>query len=372
MRVMNGVPGLARNVGWRVLLVAGLVAPLCAQIDPRTALLERAGWDAIEAGRAHAAAAAFEEALAADPKNPQLALGAGTAAYLERRDADAEQLLERALTLDPELIAALDLIGQVRYRRGDLAGAIRAYETLAARSADADVAAALDRWRREAELHDRMRQAVGQHFTVSFEGPQEEALAAKALESLERAYFRIGDVFATYPNEPIAVVLYTGEQFRDITRSPAWAAGAFDGTIRVPMRGALGKDAELDRIMAHEFTHALIRGLAPRGVPTWLNEGLAAALESPDPAPASNRPAAIVPLAALQSSFGRLSDRDAQIAYRSSAEAARRLLEDAGGIGVANLLRDLGAGIAFDTAFLHRIQRTLPEFEASLNDQITR
>ena len=69
--------------------------------------------------------------------------------------------------------------------------------------------------------------------------------------------------------DPIAVVLYTGEQFRDITRAPSWAAGAYDGVIRVPMRGALDKREELDRVLSHEFTHALIRTLASRGVPAW-------------------------------------------------------------------------------------------------------
>src|SRR5688572_17904099 len=123
-----------------------------------------------------------------------------------------------------------------------------------------------------------MQMAVGNHFTVSFSGPEEADLAAKALESLDIAYWRIGQVLNTYPATPVPVVLYTTEQFRDITRAPEWAAGAYDGIIRVPMRGALAKTAELDRVMAHEFAHALLRTLAPTGVPTWLNEGLAAAL----------------------------------------------------------------------------------------------
>ena len=37
----------------------------------------------------------------------------------------------------------------------------------------------------------------------------------------------------------ITVVLYSREQFRDITRSPQWAAGMFDGEIRVPVHGTL-------------------------------------------------------------------------------------------------------------------------------------
>ena len=61
-----------------------------------------------------------------------------------------------------------------------------------------------------------------------------------------------------------------------------------------------------------------------------------------------------------------MSGGEAQFAYAASAVAARRLLDEAGGAAVANLLRDLGEGIDFETAFLHRIQKSLADFEASL------
>ncbi len=346
-----------------------LSASLLAQIDPKTALLERSAWSALNAGQAHAAAEAFRDALAADPKNARLHLGAGMAAALERRDADARDEFERALALDSKLSQARALLGQMQYRMGDVAGAIRTYETVIAEHPDDRSArATLERWRREAELHDRMQQAVGSHFTVSFEGPREEEVASQALESLDRAYWRIGQMLGSYPNDPIHVVLYTSEQFTDITRSPAWAAGAYDGTIRVPMRGALDNPKELDRVLAHEFTHALIRTLAKRGVPTWLDEGVATALEGDSLDWAENSVAkggAPVPLRALQAGFSRFSGAEAQLAYATSALAAHRLLKEAGGFAVANLLRDLGDGVEFEASFLHRIQRSFADFQST-------
>jgi hypothetical protein len=116
--------------------------------------------------------------------------------------------------------------------------------------------------------------------------------------------------------------------------------------------------------------HALIHSVAPRGVPAWLNEGLAAALESDDlewAVERARKARAPVPLASLQTSFGRLSGDQAQIAYATSALAARRLIDEAGGAAVTNLLRDLGEGVAFESAFLHRIQRTFTEFQAMLS-----
>jgi len=352
-------------VGW--LAWAAIVG---AQPDPKTALLERAGWNALVAGRARDAADAFREALAADPRNARLHVGAGTAAFLERRDSDARQALELALTLDPRLTRARALLGQVFYRSGDLPAAIGTYETLIAEAPDDKQArATLDRWRREAELNERLHQTVGSHFTVSFEGPEEAPLAEKALDALERAYWRIADTLSAYPLAAIPVVLYSNEQFRDITRSPSWAAGAYDGTIRVPMRGALADPEELDRVLAHEFTHALVRGIAPRGVPTWLNEGLATALERGDLSWAERRvrdARGRVELSALTGSFGRLTGAQAQLAYAASALAVRKLIEDAGGFAIANLLRDLGDGVSFDAAFAHRMQRSFSDFQASV------
>ncbi|MEO8256745.1 MAG: tetratricopeptide repeat protein [Acidobacteriota bacterium] len=352
-----------------LLVLALLASPAAAQIDPGTALLEKAGWDALGAGNPRSAAEAFRAAIAADAKNARLHLGAGAAAYLERRDEDATRALDRALALDPRLADARTLLGEIRYRSGDLAGAIGVYERIVADAPDDERhRETLARWRREAELHDRLRQSLNDRFTVSFEGPAEAPLAAQALESLDRAYWRIGQDLSTYPTRPISVVLYTAEQFRDITRSPAWAAGAYDGTIRVPLRGALENPAELDRVLAHEFTHALIHTIAARNVPTWLNEGMAAAFESADVEWARERAhgtPAQMPLELLRTSFGRLSGSQAQLAYATSALAARQLLDEAGGLGVANLLRDLGAGVEFDAAFAHRLQRTFTDWIAS-------
>ena len=341
-----------------------------AQSSPKAAMLEQDAWAALDAGKAQAAEQAFRDAIALDPKNARLHLGLGSAAFVLRRDAVAKASLEQALVLTPGLTRARAQLAQVAKRQGDLPEAIRLYEVVAAEvPGDAGVRDTLDRWKRELELHDRMRLTVGDFFTVSFEGPGDADMAAQALESLNRAYWRICALFGAFPPKSVPVVLYSGEQFRDITRSPQWAAGAFDGTIRVPMRGALEQGEDLDRVLAHEFAHALIRSLATRTLPTWLNEGLASVLESDSLGWAEDRVAKAVrvpSLTVLAGSFSKLSGADAQVAYAASALAARRLLDEAGGAAVANLLRDLGDGVDFEAAFLHRIQRSFADFQASL------
>ena len=346
------------------------LAVLAAQNSPRVAMLEQAGWEALKANRLQVAADAFREAIALDPKNAALRVGAGMAAALQRRDEDAKAHFEQALALDPKLTVARAQLAHVVRRQGHYQEAIRLLEMVAANApGDAAVRELLERWQRERDLHERMRLEVGDFFTVSFEGPEDAALASQALESLTRAYWRICDVFGAFPPKSIPVVLYTREQFRDVTRSPQWAAAAYDGIIRVPMRGAGERGEDLDRVLAHEFAHALIRSLATRNLPTWLNEGLASVLESDDLDWATHivdKAGFVPPLRRLTPPFAKLSGGDAQLAYAASALAARRLLDEAGGTAVANLLRDLGAGIEFEDAFQRRIQKSLAEFEATL------
>ena len=353
-----------------LLATLALAAPCLAQTsDPRIVLMENAAWDALNKGQTRTAADIFRQALASDPNNARLHFGAATAAFSDRRDDDAKSELDRALALEPKYANAQRLMGQVLYRKGDLLGAIRIYDTLLKEApADAAAKSALDRWQREFDLQLRMQQTYGGHFAVSFEGPAEEDLALKAVDSLNRSLERICNVLNTYPTETIPVILYTTAQFTDITRAPSWAAGAYDGTIRVPMRGALDDEKELDRVLAHEFTHALVHTLAKSAIPTWLNEGLATALEAESLDWAEHRitEAKPVPLSALRRSFGQFTGGQAVLAYATSALAVRRMLQEAGGFAVANLIRDLGDGVDFDTAFTHRIQRSFDDFQAAL------
>jgi len=355
------------------LLLAALTcaAPAAAQTsDPRIALMERAAWNALANGQNKTAADIFRQALASDPTNAQLHVGAAAAAYADRRDDDAKSELDRALALDAKLASARQLLGLVLHRRGDLLGAIRVYESLAGdAAAEKTTQATLDRWRREFDLQLRMQQTFSDRFAVSFEGPAEEALATKAVTSLSQALDRICAVLNTYPTRTIPVVLYTSEQFTDITRAPSWAAGAYDGTIRVPVRGALDEEGELDRVLAHELTHAIVHTLASSAIPMWLNEGLATALESTnlDWARQTVAQAQPVPLDVLTRSFSRLTGGQAKLAYATSALAVQQMLDEAGGIAVANLIHDLGDGVDFETAFARRIQRSFEDFEAALH-----
>ncbi len=353
------------------LLVLTIFAPFAltgsAAQQRSAAQLSKAGWDALNAGRIQDAATAFDEALRAGPQTSSTLLGAGVAARLQGRTDDVRRLLVDALKIEPSLTAASLLLGSVLYQSGDLDGAIDTYQrALAFRPNHPQLTKQLEAWRKESDLHSGFRQTLGDHFTVMFEGPAEADLASRAVALLEADYWRIGTALSIYPSGVTTVILYTREQFHDITRSPSWAGGAFDGRIRMPVQGALQNRAEFERVLAHEFTHALIQSVAARGVPTWLHEGLADCFDGSDVRKKEQQirqSEARVPLSRLEGSFDGLTTKEATLAYAQSAVAVHQLLEDPGLLAIANLLTDLGRGVPFAEAFERNMLISYDEFQ---------
>jgi tetratricopeptide (TPR) repeat protein len=353
-----------------LLLALGFLSAALAGQRRTAAQNAREGWDALNAGKPQEAALAFEEGLKQEPREPGLLLGAGLSAHLLGQSDNARRYLVDALKYDPTLTPASLLLGEILYRSDDLSGAIQTYENALGYAADNRVLTAkLEAWRKEAALHERFARKLTDHFTVLFEGPAEAELAAKSVAILESAYWRIGSALYTYPSDVITVVLYTREQFRDITRAPEWAGGAFDGRIRMPVLGALKDPKEFERVLAHEFTHALVKSLAPRNVPQWLNEGLAMNFEGSDLAPqlervrtAESRHA----LTALEAPFAGMNGASAALAYAQSAAAVKLLIDEAGAPAIVGILTELGQGVPFADAFERHTNIPYAEFQKRL------
>jgi Tfp pilus assembly protein PilF len=327
-----------RRVAVAIAFVVGSVAGVVAQASRA----EQVGAQALRDGDADRAAAVFAEGLQQYPANPNLHFGAGVAAHLRGRNDEARAALQRALELEPEFLGAAALYGELAYQHGDVDVAIRTYErALAYAPMNQNLASRLAVWRAEASKERRL----DGRFSIAFDGPSEARLAAHATQTLQTSYWRLGMTLGAYPSDSIAVVFYTREAFQAATGAPEWAGGAFDTRIRMPVRGALAVQAEFDRILTHELAHAMIAGLAPRGIPAWLHEGLATYLEPGDvrAAVVRLRGAPTVPLASLQQGFGELTAEQALVAYDESLVAASVVAERLGP-NMSLLLESLGRG----------------------------
>ena len=361
----------------RGVLAVGLVlacaSPSTAQRVTKDAqTLAKEGATALNQRRFDDALTAFTAAAAQRPNDGNIALGAGLAAVMLGRAGDAETWLVRALKLQPNLTQASIVLGELQHRGGRLEEAIATYEAALKLATKADTGQFEDRlsaWRKEQQLVGRFSKSQGTHFTVLFDGPTDEFLARRIVDHLESAYLHVGEALSAYPTQPITVVLYTRQQFQDITRTPAWSGAAYDGRIHLPVLGALRQTEQLDRVLTHEFVHAVVANIGGPAVPVWLNEGLATVLE-PGGVEQSDAVLAAVnlrpPLQQLHGSFSGLTPAQARLAYAYSAHAVQRIIALRGAYAVVGLLRDLARGVDFNTAFGKNAQMRYDEFDAMI------
>jgi len=315
--------------------------------------LNDAGWKALRDGYGSRAAGLFADALALRPDDPVLLMGSGAAAHAQGKQKDAMTRLRQALTMKPDLTPASVLLGRIAFDEGEVDLAVRTYESaLKYAPGDAEIARTLDEWRKDAGIHGSFDELRYERFRILFEGHDERSLAMDATRVFNSAFFRIAGRLGEYPSGTIVAVLYTEQQFRDVTRAPKWSGGAYDGRIRMPVAGAAQQPELFEKVLTHELTHAVIAGIAPTGVPAWLNEGLAQYFDGTDANGAKRRMRALgraIPLKHLEGGFGGLGAADAQVAYDESLLAVN-LIAERPGFGWTRLLHQLEDGGSVEDA----------------------
>jgi tetratricopeptide (TPR) repeat protein len=313
--------------------------------------LNDAGWKALRDGYEDRAAKLFAEALELRPNDAVLLMGAGAAAHARGKQKEAMASLQKALEVMPGLTPASLLLGQIAFDEGDVELAVRTYESaLKHAPGNTELTRTLDEWRSEATVHKSFDELRYERFRVLFEGHAEQSLARQATDVFNSEFFRIANTLGEYPPNTIVAVLYTEQQFRDLTRAPTWAGGQYDGRIRIPVAGASQQPELFGRVLTHELAHAIVAGIAPNGIPAWLNEGLAQYFDGTDVSAAERRMKALgryVPLKRLEAGFGRLNAAEAQVAYDESLLAVNVIAERPA-FGWTRLLHQLADGQSFD------------------------
>jgi tetratricopeptide (TPR) repeat protein len=328
------------------------------------------GAQAIQAARAHLAAARFElvkgdlERALADaraavqdaPEDPAMLM---ELAYVCLRRSEFKQsleYLERAKRYAPKNADVYKLEGWTYYglNRPDQA-AVEWEKSLALRN-DPEVQAALDKATRDKAEEENYRENESAHFQLKYNGTAEPGLAREVLHTLEGHYQQIESELNYSPPDPIGVVLYTQEAFGDITRAPGWVGALNDGRIRVPVQGLTGVDSELSRILRHELTHSFIQQKTHGRAPTWIHEGVAQWMEGKR---SDENAATLVevyaagqaaPLGQLEGSWMRLPGPIATYAYAWALANVEYIVQTQGMGDIERILDRLGTGTLTEQA----------------------
>jgi len=316
-----------------------------------------AGKTEFQAGDFATARRDFETALTNDPQNPTIL---NFYAALLVKTGNAQQALlyaERAVEQAPDSADAYAVLGYAQFSADHPREAIQTWKRSLALRPDASIKEMLARAQRETEVESNYSERETGHFVLRYEGAEtSEALRLKILETLESAYKDLAREFGNEPRSSIPVVLYTSQNFFDVTRAPGWVGALNDGKIRIPLRGMNSVTPVLGRILRHELTHSFVEQITLGHCPQWLNEGIAQMLE-----PRSlNRGGPFmaqmfktereIPLNSLEGGFSALSSTQADVVYMESLATVSYIRDRYGMSDLVRILERLGQGEAIESA----------------------
>ena len=236
--------------------------------------------------------------------------------------------------------------------------------------------AMIKRLERELDTEWNFSELQSPHFAVSFAEGANQLAARFVLESLEEAYEIVGHKLSFYPQERISVVLYAQEQFYEVSLTPRWAGGVYDGRIKVPVHGLDERSAVLDRTLRHEYAHVVVSRLCGGRCPVWLREGVAIWAEETTAGERTQWALTILDeqplftIAELQGPFLDLPESRVSAAYAQSYMTVRLLLDTYEAHRLLELLTELANGARFEQAFETTFATSLSSFESELQQEI--
>jgi hypothetical protein len=149
------------------------------------------------------------------------------------RDAMALPVILDGITRDPNVADLHEVLGVLRDRDERVDEALAAWRE-AFRLAPSDrLRERIEKAERELAAGRDFAYSAAAHFTLRYDGALDQDLVASLIDFLEDRY---GELTATYrhaPSQPIAVLLYPQQAFRDVTLAGREVAGLF-GWIRRP------------------------------------------------------------------------------------------------------------------------------------------
>ncbi len=262
-------------------------------------------------------------------------------------------------------------LGMEFYKKDDLQNALmHLQEVLRMDPYNSTAKGLVSKISREASVEGGFTNKEGSHFNVRYEGGESDVAGHLVAIILEEAYQKIGTDLGFYPEDSITTILYSSEQFRDVTRAPSWSGAIYDGKIRVPVGGVRERSDVLEKVIFHEYTHAVVHRMSGGKVPTWLNEGIAQyeegrLSEREDVfrylAVARN----LVPLNYLEGSFMGLTQEQAVIAYAEGLSAVMYIMNEYGVGMLSRLISSYKDGKGSEAAIKETFQMTYKEFQES-------
>jgi tetratricopeptide (TPR) repeat protein len=290
----------------------------------------------------------------------------------------ALEYLDRSRKIAPNSAAVAQLSGWAYYALDRLPEAVTEWKRSQSIQPSPAVAQALEKIQRDADTESGFREGQTRHFNMHYQGNATPQLASEILRTLEDHFRSLETQFRFAPAEPIAVILYTQETFRDITRAPGWAGALNDGRLRIPILGLTSVTEELSRVLMHELTHSFVVQKTLGRCPTWLNEGLAQYMEGRRSETsarfliASYDQHSYIPLQHLEGAWSRFPPPVAAFAYAWALAATESIIANSGMYGMERFFDHFSNDTAVEPALREALQANYADVERTTVDYLRR
>ncbi|MBL4888806.1 MAG: hypothetical protein JKX97_02155 [Candidatus Lindowbacteria bacterium] len=287
----------------------------------------------------------------------------------------------KALEWDEQNIDAHILLGRLYYEREEHALAklhLRAARESTTRKIQG-LDALLSKVDKEFETARTYQTVELDGFIVRFEGNQRYDLFYQLVPDLQSSRERTARVLERTPRIPLTVILYSGGQFQRNVDAPDWAAGTYDGKIRIRDVELGRPTSELQRIIKHEVAHAVIESAARKRVPGWVHEGIAKYMEGNSWDPPQDvhylvrgiKAQKVPSLVAMNTTFGNLpAGTDVRLAYAQSSAAIRYMTAIYGEPVLAEFISLLSSGRTVVQAIDTITFQDLGSFQKRVNEWV--
>jgi len=297
------------------------------------------------------------------PDEATFALSRGVCNYYLKKYDIARYELERTRPTSPDSVELLFYLGLVLYETDNRRQAMELWEQALKLSPDRpEVINVLKKARRETAVEDSMDRGHSSRFNLTYDPGVSTSFALAVLDVLESASNQVGAELGHFPQARVPVAIYKRDDYKNVTNSPDWSGGVYDGTIRVPF-GAFGEiNAPMRAILFHEYAHVVVFDLTRGNCPVWLNEGIAEIFgrkEFDYTASAGAQAAlkgAVIDIRRLEGSFSGLSSSEATRAYQQSYSLVHYLVGAYGWHRVNAILTGLGMGMNIASAIASALQ----------------
>jgi tetratricopeptide (TPR) repeat protein len=239
-------------------------------------LWTQAGNERYREGDPAAARSAYETAVGLHPELSVARLNLASVYLSLGRNAEALAHANQVLAANPDHSDALVTRGEALYRSERVEEALDAWRHAQELDPDPRTADRIDKALREQSVGGEFFRSDGAHFTLRYDGRRSDAkIGDEILRFLDDQFNELVQRYNHLPASSIVVILYPASQFHEVTQSPDWTGGLFDGKIRVPVGGVQGLSSGLRRTLVHELTHAFVFSMTRANCSRWLQEGLA-------------------------------------------------------------------------------------------------